>query len=62
MSDNDRSWLPPGVYARNPDGSDLRPAEHIGWQEEHNWLQRFVLWLRRIEHCNDREGQKRADR
>lgn len=34
-------------------------AEPIGWREEHNWFQRFVLWLRGVEHCNDREGQRR---
>ena len=27
------------------------PAEPMGWQEEHNWLQRLVLWIRRKPHC-----------
>jgi len=31
----------------------------MGWQEEHNWLARFIFWMRRIEHCNDREGQRK---
>jgi hypothetical protein len=35
------------------------PVPPIGWQEEHNRFQRFVLWLLRREHCNDREGQRR---
>lgn len=35
------------------------PAEPIGWVEEHGWFARLVFWLRRIEHCNDREGQRR---
>ena len=57
-----RSWLPDGAYSSNPDGTGLRPAEPLGWQEEHNWFERLVLWLRRIEHCNDREGQRRSAR
>lgn len=44
------------VYVRNPDGT-MTPAEPIGWVEEHNWLARLIFWLRRVEHCNDREGQ-----
>jgi len=50
-----------GIYQQNPDGS-WTPAEPIGWQEEHGWLARFIFWLRRIEHCNDREGQRRGRR
>jgi hypothetical protein len=41
---------------RNADGS-WSPAEPMGWQEEHNWLQRLVLWVRRIPHCNDKESR-----
>lgn len=47
-----------GVFRENEDGS-YSPAEPIGWLEEHNWLQRFIFWVRGIEHCNDREGQRR---
>jgi hypothetical protein len=46
------------IQAQNPDGS-YSPVEPMGWQEEHNWLARLIFWLRRIEHCNDREGQPR---
>jgi hypothetical protein len=46
-----------GMYQQNDDGT-WSPAAPIGWQEEHNALARFVLWLRGLEHCNDREGQK----
>lgn len=46
------------IHQQNPDGS-WSPAEPIGWQEEHNRLGRFILWLRGVEHCNDREGQRR---
>jgi len=41
------------------DGS-WSPAEPIEWKEEHNWLQRLIFWIQGIEHCNDREGQKRV--
>ena len=54
-----RQALRAGVYAQNPDGT-YSPAEPMGWQEEHNWLQRLIFWLRRIEHCNDREGQRKS--
>jgi hypothetical protein len=47
-----------GVYAQNPDGT-YSPAEPMGWQEEHSWFARLIFWLRRIEHCNDREGQRK---
>lgn len=43
---------------QNPDGS-WSPAVPLGWMEEHNLIQRAILWLRGVEHCNDREGQKR---
>ena len=43
---------------QNDDGT-WSEAQPIGWQEEHSLLQRFVLWVRGVEHCNDREGQKR---
>jgi len=46
-----------GVYQQNKDGSWTR-AKPIGWREEHNLFQRLVFWLRRIEHCNDREAQR----
>ena len=46
-------------YQQNPDGS-WSPATPLGWLEEHGRLGRFVFWLRGIEHCNDREGQRRA--
>lgn len=49
------------IQGQNQDGS-WSPIEPMGWQEEHNWLQRFIFWLRRIEHCNDREGQKKIGR
>lgn len=48
----------PTISQRNPDGT-LSPVEPIGWREEHGWFARLVFWLRRIEHCNDREGQKK---
>lgn len=40
------------TFQQNADGS-WTPAKPIGWQEEHNLLQRFILWLRRIDHCKD---------
>jgi len=43
---------------RNDDGS-WEFAEPIGWQEEHNLIQRLVFWIRRIEHCNAREGLRK---
>lgn len=46
------------VYQQNDDGS-WTPAQPIGWREEHNLLERLILWVRGIEHCNDREGQSR---
>lgn len=46
------------VSKQNADGT-WSLAEPIGWLEEHGWFARFVFWLRRIEHCNDREGQRR---
>jgi hypothetical protein len=46
-------------YEQAPDGSWV-PATPLGWMEEHNWLARFIFWVRGIEHCNDREGQKRV--
>lgn len=46
------------VYAQNPNGT-YSPAEPMGWVEEHNWLQRLIFWLRRVEHCNDREGTRK---
>ena len=46
------------IQAQNPDGS-YSPCEPMGWQEEHNWLARLIFWLRRIEHCNAREGQRK---
>lgn len=47
-----------GVERQNDNGS-WSPAEPLGWLEEHNRFQRFIFWLRRIEHCNDREGLRR---
>jgi hypothetical protein len=35
------------------DGIHWSPAEPLGWQEEHNRLQRLIFWVRRIPHCND---------
>jgi hypothetical protein len=46
-----------GLYERW--GDEFVIAEPVGWQEEHNRWQRFVLWLLRREHCNYREGQRR---
>lgn len=46
------------VSQQTPDGRWV-PAQPIGWQEEHNRLARFIFWLRGVEHCNDREGQRR---
>ena len=43
---------------QNPDGT-WSPAQPIGWREEHGWFARLIFRLRGIEHCNDREGQKR---
>lgn len=48
--------LPDGIYQSDGKGG-YELAQPIGWQEEHNWLARLIFWLRRIEHCNDREGQ-----
>ena len=42
------------VYQQNTDGS-WSPAEPIGWREEHNPVQRLILWLLRRPHCNDNE-------
>ena len=47
-----------GVYRQNDDGT-YSPAMPMGLVEEHGWFARLVFWLRRIEHCNDREGQRR---
>jgi hypothetical protein len=47
------------VYRQNDDGS-WSPAEPLGWGEEHNRFARLIFWLRRLEHCNDKEGQKRS--
>lgn len=47
-----------GISAQNPDGT-YSPVEPMGWREEHNWLARLIFWLRRIEHCNAREGQRK---
>lgn len=52
----------PPIMGSSDGGRTWYPVEPIGWQEEHNRLARFVFWLRRIEHCNDREGQRRARR
>jgi hypothetical protein len=49
------------VMQQNPDGS-WSPAEPIGWQEEHGPLARLLFRARGIEHCNDREGQRRRTR
>jgi hypothetical protein len=49
---------PPQIYQQNADGS-WTEAEPLGWLEEHNWLQRLIFWVRGIEHCNDREGQRK---
>lgn len=38
------------TWQQNPDGS-WTPATPIGWQEEHNWLQRLVFWVRGVKHC-----------
>jgi hypothetical protein len=45
------------IYQRMPDGS-WQPAEPIGWQEEHNWLGRLILWLLRRPHCCDAEMER----
>lgn len=50
-----------GTYQQNPDGS-WTPAQPIGWREEHGLLARLVFWIRGVEHCNDREGQRRRRR
>lgn len=34
----------------------VEPMDRV---EEHNWAQRLIFWLRRVEHCNDREGQRK---
>ena len=47
------------IYQQNPDGT-YSPCEPMFWQEEHNLLARLIFWLRRIEHCNDREGQRKS--
>lgn len=47
-----------GIYQQNPDGSWVL-AEPEGWLEEHDRLSRFLFWVRGIEHCNDRAGQRR---
>lgn len=41
-------------YVRNDDGT-LTPAEPIGWREEHNLWQRFMLWATRVPHCSTAE-------
>ncbi len=38
------------AHTQLPDGTWV-PAESMGWQEEHNWLQRVLLWLLRRPHC-----------
>lgn len=47
------------TYERQEDGSWV-PATPMGWVEEHNWFQTFILWVMGKHHCNDKWGQKRS--
>lgn len=53
-----RTFPEDGMYQQNPDGSWV-PAQPLGWMEEHGPVARLIFWLRGVEHCNDREGQRR---
>ena len=53
-----------GVYRQNSDGT-YSPAPPEPWREEHNRLQRLILWARGVQHCNEHEDERRlrwADR
>ena len=42
------------IYTQDEHGNYV-PAQPLGWQEEHNLIQRLVLWALRRPHCCDEE-------
>ena len=42
------------IYTQDENGNWV-PAQPIGWREEHNLWQRFLLWVLRRPHCCDEE-------